>query len=77
MYVQYTQGLCQPRLSIADHAPSLGYLEVEVNLLPMVSWPVCLGVGLPSGAHDQLFVFSLTVAGLLIRGTLSDVRMGL
>jgi hypothetical protein len=51
--------------------------EVEVNLRRTVSWPVCLGVGLPSGAHDQIFVFCLTIAGFLTCGTLSDERMGL
>jgi hypothetical protein len=35
-------------------------VDVEVNLRLMVNWSVCLlGVGLPSGAHDQVFVFSL------------------
>jgi hypothetical protein len=51
--------------------------EEEVNLRPKVSRPVCLGVGLPSGAHDQIFVFCLTIAGFLMCGTLSDERMGL
>jgi hypothetical protein len=51
-------------------------VEVEVSLKPTVSRPVCLGVGLPSGAHDQIF-FCLTIAGLLMCGTLSDERMGL
>jgi hypothetical protein len=32
-------------------------VEVEVNLRPTVR-PVCLGVGLPSEAHDQIFVLS-------------------
>jgi hypothetical protein len=38
---------------------------------------VCLGVGLPSGAHDQIFVFCLTIAGFLLWGVLSDERIGL
>jgi hypothetical protein len=53
------------------------YIEVEDNLRPTVCWPVCLGVGLPSGAPDQIFVFCLTIAGFLMRGALSDERMGL
>jgi hypothetical protein len=52
-------------------------LEVEVNLRPTVSRPVCLGVGLPPGAHDQIFVFCLTIAGLLLWSALCDERMGL
>jgi hypothetical protein len=47
-------------------------VEVEVNLRPTVSWPVCLSVRLPSEAHDQIFVFCLTIAGFLMWGTLSD-----
>jgi hypothetical protein len=39
--------------------------EVEVKLRLTVSQPECLGVGFPSGAHDQIFVF------------LSDERTGL
>jgi hypothetical protein len=72
-------------VSVTDpYGPILGFLdrscyfsEVEVNLLPTVSQPVCLGVGLPSGAHDQIFVFCLTIAGFLMWSTLSDERMGL
>jgi hypothetical protein len=32
-------------------------VEVEVKLRPTVSQPVYRGVELPSGAHDQIFVF--------------------
>jgi hypothetical protein len=52
-------------------------LKVELNLRPTVSRPVCLGVGLPSGAHDHTFIFCLTIAGFLMLGTLSHERMGL
>jgi hypothetical protein len=52
-------------------------IEVEVNLRPTVSRPVCLGIRLPSGACDQIFVFRLTVAGFLMEGYLPDERMGL
>jgi hypothetical protein len=51
--------------------------EVEVNLRPTVSRPACLGVGLQSGGHDQMFFLCLTTAGFWMLGTLSDERMGL
>jgi hypothetical protein len=43
----------------------LFFVEVEVNSRPMVRWPACLGVRLPSGAHEQIFVLDLTIAGFL------------
>jgi hypothetical protein len=52
-------------------------VEVEVNLRSTVSRSVCLGVGLPYGDNDQIFVFSLKIADFLMLGTLSDARMGL
>jgi hypothetical protein len=51
--------------------------EVEIKLRPTVSRPVCLGVGFPSRAYDQIFVFCLKIAGFLMWGTLSEQRMGL
>jgi hypothetical protein len=60
--------------------PTLGEdynVEVEVNLGPTINRPVCLGVGLPFGAHDQIFVFCLIIAGFLLWGSLSDERIGL
>jgi hypothetical protein len=50
-------------------------VEVEVNLRPTISRPVCLGVRLSSGAHDQIFVFCLTIVGFLMWGALSDERI--
>jgi hypothetical protein len=41
-------------------------VEVEVNLQPTVSRPVCLDVGLSSEAHDQIFFTSLMIAGFLL-----------
>jgi hypothetical protein len=46
----------------------------KLNLLPTVSRPVCLGVGLPAGVQDQILVFCLTVASFLKWGALSDER---
>jgi hypothetical protein len=43
--------------------------EIELHLPPTVSRQVCLGVWLASGAHDQIFVFCLTIAGFLMWGT--------
>jgi hypothetical protein len=40
--------------SVLNTGPSL-QVEVEVNLRPTASWPVCLGVGHPSGTRDQFF----------------------
>jgi hypothetical protein len=37
----------------------------------------CFGVELPSGTHDQIFFFCLTVASFLMLGTLSDKKMSL
>jgi hypothetical protein len=60
-------------------APALELLvsKVEFNLRPMVSRPVYLGVGLPSGAHDQIFVYCMTIAGFLMWGSMSDKKSGL
>jgi hypothetical protein len=51
--------------------------EVEVDLRPTISRPVCLGVRLQSGAHDQIIVFCVTIAGFLMWDTLSGERTGL
>jgi hypothetical protein len=56
-------------------------VEVEVNLRPIVSRPVCLDVRHPSGTSDKFFflleIFFRTVARLLISSALSDKRTGL
>jgi hypothetical protein len=44
------------------------FLEVEVNFRPTVSRPVYLGVGLPSGPHEQICVVSWCGAPSLTRG---------
>jgi hypothetical protein len=54
---------------------SISEVELKVTLRRTISQPVCLGVGLPSGAHDQIFVFCLTIAGFLLWSSLSDERM--
>jgi hypothetical protein len=51
--------------------------EVHVKLRPTVSGPVYRGVRHLPGAHDQIFVFWLTIAGVLMWGGLSDERMDL
>jgi hypothetical protein len=45
-------------------------VRVKFELWPMVNWPVCFGVRLPSGTHDQTSVFCLTVVGFLMWGSL-------
>jgi hypothetical protein len=65
--------LLLPQLSTVYWMSYFSFLiEIEVNLRPTVSRPVRPGVGLPSGAHDQIFAFSLTIAGFLMWSTLSD-----
>jgi hypothetical protein len=54
-----------------------GEVEVEVKLWPTVSRPVHLFAWLPSGAHDQSFVFSMTIAGFLMKGALPEEKIGL
>jgi hypothetical protein len=39
-------------------------LELELNLWQTVSWPVCLGVGPPFGAHRHLLASSCNVPSL-------------
>jgi hypothetical protein len=47
-------------------------VEIEFKLLPTISRPVYLGVGFPSGAHDQVF-YSVYCRFLYV-GALSDER---
>jgi hypothetical protein len=50
-------------------------LHVEDQFTFMESYTK-IGVGLPFGAHDQIF-FCLIFAGFFMRGALSDERMDL
>jgi hypothetical protein len=58
-------------------------LEVEVMLWPTVTWPVCLGVGHPSGPHRQIFIIaghlqvSCCGAPSLMRGWLCNLLIKL
>jgi hypothetical protein len=47
------------------------------KLRPTVNRPVYLGVGLQSGAHDQIYFSVLTIVGFLMCGALTDKRMDL
>jgi hypothetical protein len=67
----------RPSATATPNKVTNSIVEVEVNLRSTVSWSVCLGVGFPSGAHNQIFFLSLTIAGFLMWGALSDERMGL
>jgi hypothetical protein len=69
-----------PRNKVAQlyhRALGIGEFEVKVKLRPTVSRPVCVGIWLPFGARDQIFVLCLTFAGLMMMGALSDELMGL
>jgi hypothetical protein len=51
--------------------------DLKLKLRPTVSRPMRLGVGLPSGTCDQIFLFCLTIFGFFMLSTLSVERTGL
>jgi hypothetical protein len=57
----------RPVVAFGDETYELNLtaVEVEVKLRPMVSRPVCLGVWLAAGAHDQSFFFLSDNGGFL------------
>jgi hypothetical protein len=65
--------------SVRDVLTTNTEVEVEVNLRPKVSRPVCLGVRHPSGTRDQFFFsskFPLDSCGFIC-SALSDERTGM
>jgi hypothetical protein len=55
----------------------LTLLSLSLVLRPTVNRPVCLGIKHPSEAYEADFYYCQTVASMLMRGALSDVRTGL
>jgi hypothetical protein len=60
------QAKCSAGNVRANRSEASCWLRSLVNLQPTVCRPVCLGVGLLSGTHDQIFLFCLTIVGFLM-----------
>jgi hypothetical protein len=56
--------LCPVERAVLNHWTT--HVEIEVNLRPTVSRPICPGVRLRFGAHDEIFVFCLIMTGFLM-----------
>jgi hypothetical protein len=71
-------GLSQEKELLKRAAPQGKKLKLKLKLKrPKVSRPECLGMGLPTGTYDQIFLFCLTIVGFLMFDILSDEKMGL